>query len=97
MNNLFEKFPDSYIDNSKRIIQTPSSIARSAFFYVQETGYLKLKESHRKRFLWNKEKQKICPKAHTTGIARRKRSFSHRCIVTQMWVTPIRKNSKERG
>ena len=47
MNNLFERFPDSYIDNSRRIIQTPSSIARSAFFYVQETGYLKLKESHR--------------------------------------------------
>ena len=47
MKNLFDKFPDSYVENSKRMIQTPSSIARSAFFYVQETGYFKLKESHR--------------------------------------------------
>ena len=47
MENLFDKFPDSYEEHSRRMIQTPSSIARSAFFYVQETGYLKLKESHR--------------------------------------------------
>lgn len=47
MNNLFDKFPDSYIKTSKRMIQTPSAIARSAFFYVQETGYYKLKESHK--------------------------------------------------
>lgn len=47
MESLFDKFPDSYIENSRRMIQTPSSIARSAFFYVQETGYFKLKESHR--------------------------------------------------
>lgn len=47
MKNLFDKFPDSYVENSKRMIQTPSSVARSAFFYVQETGYFKLKESHR--------------------------------------------------
>lgn len=47
MENLFDKFPDSYVENSRRMIQTPSSIARSAFFYVQETGYFKLRESHR--------------------------------------------------
>ena len=47
MENLFDKFPDSYSENSRRMIQTPSSAARSAFFYVQETGYYKLKESHR--------------------------------------------------
>lgn len=47
MTNFFDKFPNSYMENSRRMIQTPSSIARSAFFYVQETGYLKLKESHR--------------------------------------------------
>lgn len=47
MTNLFDKFPDSYIETSQRMIQTPSSIARSAFFYVQETGYFKLKESHK--------------------------------------------------
>lgn len=44
---MFDKFPDSYEAQSKRVIQTPSSMARRAFFYVQETGYLKLKESHR--------------------------------------------------
>lgn len=47
MENLYDKFPDSYSENSRRMIQTPSSMARSAFFYVQETGYFKLKESHR--------------------------------------------------
>lgn len=47
MKYIFDKFPDSYVENSKRMIQTPSSTARSAFFYVQETGYFKLKESHR--------------------------------------------------
>lgn len=47
MENFFDKFPDSYMESSMRMIQTPSSIARSAFFYVQETGYFKLKESHR--------------------------------------------------
>lgn len=47
MNQLFDQFPDSYSENSIRIIQTPSNLARSTFFYVQETGYFKLKESHR--------------------------------------------------
>lgn len=47
MDNLFEQFPDSYYESSQRMIQTPGTLARSAFFYVQETGYLKLKESHR--------------------------------------------------
>ncbi|MBR5578528.1 MAG: helix-turn-helix domain-containing protein [Lachnospiraceae bacterium] len=47
MKNIFDVFPDSYIESSKRIIQTPSPVARSTFFYVQETGYLKLRESHR--------------------------------------------------
>lgn len=46
MKNYFDKFPDSYVENSRRTIQTPSPFARSAFFYVQETGYLKLRESH---------------------------------------------------
>ncbi len=46
MKNYFDKFPDSYLESSKRRIQTPSAFARSAFFYVQETGYLKLRESH---------------------------------------------------
>ena len=46
MKNYFDKFPDSYVESSRRMIQTPSSFARSAFFYVQETGYLKLRESH---------------------------------------------------
>ena len=47
MENFFDEFPASYSENSRRMIQTPSSLARSAFFYVQETGYFKLKESHR--------------------------------------------------
>lgn len=47
MKNIFDTFPDSYIESSKRMIQTPSAIARSTFFYVQETGYLNLRESHR--------------------------------------------------
>ena len=46
MKAYFDKFPSSYIESSRRLIQTPSSFARSAFFYVQETGYLKLRESH---------------------------------------------------
>ena len=46
MDNYFDRFPDSYVESSRRRIQTPSAFARSAFFYVQETGYLKLKESH---------------------------------------------------
>ncbi|MGN0335575.1 MAG: helix-turn-helix domain-containing protein [Lachnospiraceae bacterium] len=47
MKTIFDKFPDSYIESSQRMIQTPSAVARSTFFYVQETGYLKLRESHR--------------------------------------------------
>ena len=47
MKNIFDNFPETYIEDSKRMIQTPSPIARSTFFYVQETGYLKLRESHR--------------------------------------------------
>lgn len=47
MNNIFDTFPDSYVESSRRMIQTPSPVARSTFFYVQETGYLKLRESHR--------------------------------------------------
>lgn len=46
MKNYFDKFPASYVESSRRMIQTPSAFARSAFFYVQETGYLKLRESH---------------------------------------------------
>ncbi len=47
MDHFFDQFPDSYSENSRRIIQTPSNLARSTFFYLQETGYFKLKESHR--------------------------------------------------
>lgn len=46
MKNYFDKFPDSYVESSRRMIQTPSAFARSSLFYVQETGYLKLRESH---------------------------------------------------
>ena len=46
MDDYFDRFPDSYVESSRRRIQTPSAFARSAFFYVQETGYLKLRESH---------------------------------------------------
>lgn len=46
MENYFDKFPDTYAENSRRLLQTPSAFARSALFYVQETGYLKLKKSH---------------------------------------------------
>lgn len=49
MKNYFDKFPSSYAQSSRRVITTPSSYARSAFFYVQETGYLKLRESHQAR------------------------------------------------
>lgn len=45
MKNYFEQFPGSYVEGSKRIIHTPSPIAKEGFFYIQETGYLKLKES----------------------------------------------------
>ena len=47
MHSSFDRLPDSYCESSRRIIQTPSDFARKAFFYVQETGYLKLKKSHR--------------------------------------------------
>ncbi len=46
MKNYFDKFPDSYVESSRRMIQTPSTFARSTFYYVQEAGYLKLRESH---------------------------------------------------
>ena len=46
MKNLFDQFPDTYFEHSRRMIQTPSSIAKESFFYVQEAGYMKLKSSH---------------------------------------------------
>jgi len=46
MKQYFETFPNSYDPTSKRIINTPSDIAKSTFFYVQETGYLKIIETH---------------------------------------------------
>ena len=46
MNDFFDKFPDSYAETSRRILHTPSTLARRTFFYVQEAGYLKLKKSH---------------------------------------------------
>ncbi len=46
MADFFDHFPDSYVSNSKRIIATPSALAKSSFLYLQETGYLKLKVSH---------------------------------------------------
>ena len=45
MKNYFDQFPPSYLEGSKRLLHTPSTIAKEGFFYVQETGYLKLKES----------------------------------------------------
>lgn len=47
MQSSFDQLPDSYYENSRRIIQTPSDFARKTFYYVQETGYLKLKKTHR--------------------------------------------------
>lgn len=47
MHSSFDQLPDSYYSSSRRIIQTPGSFARKALYYVQETGYLKLKKSHR--------------------------------------------------
>ena len=47
MKDIFNTLSNSYIETSKRIIQTPSPLARQTFFYVQETGYMKLKESHK--------------------------------------------------
>lgn len=47
MKKIFDVFPESYIESSRRMIQSPSAIARNTFFYVQETGYLKLKSSHK--------------------------------------------------
>ena len=46
MTKYFDSFPDSYVSSSQRIIPTPSPTAKKTFFYVQETGYLKLKEGH---------------------------------------------------
>lgn len=46
MNTYFETFPDSYDPESIRILNTPSILAKSAFFYVQEVGYLKIRQSH---------------------------------------------------
>ncbi len=47
MQSSFDHLPDSYYESSRRLIQTPSDFARKTFYYVQETGYLKLKKSHR--------------------------------------------------
>lgn len=47
MHSSFDQLPDSCYESLRRIIQTPGSFARRAFYYVQETGYLKLKKSHR--------------------------------------------------
>lgn len=45
MKNYFDQFPPSYLEGSKRLLHTPSTLAKEGFFYVQETGYIKLKES----------------------------------------------------
>ena len=47
MQSSFDRLPDAYYESSRRIIQTPSDFARKALYYIQETGYLKLKKSHR--------------------------------------------------
>ena len=49
----YEKFPDSYDESSKRVINTATPTAKNSFFYVQETGFLKVKKSHqtKRRFL----------------------------------------------
>lgn len=43
----YEIFPESYDKSSVRIISTPSAAAKKSFFYVQETGYLKILSTHR--------------------------------------------------
>lgn len=43
----YEKFPENYDSSSVRIINTPDVVAKKTFFYVQETGYLKIITSHR--------------------------------------------------
>lgn len=47
INEDYEKFPESYDKSSVRLISTPSAAAKKSFFYVQETGYLKILSSHR--------------------------------------------------
>lgn len=46
MKDVFEVFPDSYDKSSLRIINTASSLAKATFFYVQETGYIKILKTH---------------------------------------------------
>lgn len=47
INEDYEIFPENYDKSSVRIISTPSAAAKKSFFYVQETGYLKIVSSHR--------------------------------------------------
>lgn len=47
MVNNFDNFPKSYDKTSFRIIKTPSSNAKKAFYYVQETGYIKIISAHK--------------------------------------------------
>lgn len=46
LNSFYDSFPDSYDEKSFRIINTPSPTAKKTFFYVQETGYLKIRTPH---------------------------------------------------
>ena len=45
MKKYFDQFPSSYLAGSKRLLHTPSTLAKEGFFYIQETGYIKLKDS----------------------------------------------------
>ena len=38
MDNYFDRFPDSYVESSRRRIQTPSAFARSAFCAGDPSG-----------------------------------------------------------
>ena len=46
MNQILDTMPELFSSGSKRIINTPSAAAKKCFFYVQETGYLKVVKSH---------------------------------------------------
>lgn len=45
MKDFFNTSSNDLLEGSRRLIQTPSAFARKAFFYVQETGCLKLQTS----------------------------------------------------
>jgi AraC-like DNA-binding protein/mannose-6-phosphate isomerase-like protein (cupin superfamily) len=46
MKSFFENYSRNEVTNTRRVIHTPSDIARNTFFYVQEAGYLKSLKPH---------------------------------------------------